>query len=80
MARGTVGSEKKNFQIRPEEKASVAFHESGHAVLAYFLEHTPKPVKVTIVPRDSGSLGFMMPGEPQSEVHAAGINESYVFS
>eukprot|EP00928_Gymnodinium_smaydae_P055862 TRINITY_DN39330_c0_g1_i1.p1 TRINITY_DN39330_c0_g1~~TRINITY_DN39330_c0_g1_i1.p1 ORF type:complete len:1015 (+),score=116.43 TRINITY_DN39330_c0_g1_i1:182-3046(+) len=64
----SVGSEKRNFQIRPEEKASVAYHESGHAVVAALLEHHPNPVKVTIVPRDSGSLGFMMPGEPISEV------------
>merc|ERR1712039_922119 len=63
-----VGSEKRNFRMSADEKSSVAFHESGHAVAAYLLEHHPNPVKVTIVPRDSGSLGFMMPGEPQSEV------------
>jgi len=63
-----AGSEKKNFRMRPEEKSSVAYHESGHTVVACLLEHHPDPVKVTIVPRDSGTLGFMMPGEPQSEV------------
>eukprot|EP00930_Biecheleria_cincta_P082546 TRINITY_DN7225_c1_g2_i2.p1 TRINITY_DN7225_c1_g2~~TRINITY_DN7225_c1_g2_i2.p1 ORF type:complete len:625 (-),score=95.05 TRINITY_DN7225_c1_g2_i2:45-1919(-) len=64
----TAGSKKHNFQILPEEKSSVAYHEAGHTVAAYLLEHHPDPVKVTIVPRDSGSLGFMMPGEPKSEV------------
>merc|ERR1712151_371374 len=59
-----VGSEKRNYQILPEEKASIAYHESGHALVAFLLEHHPNPVKLTIVPRDSGSLGFMMPGEP----------------
>jgi AFG3 family protein len=41
-----------------KEKKTVAFHESGHAVVGWMLEHSYPLVKVTIVPRSKGSLGF----------------------
>ncbi|MFM8348077.1 MAG: ATP-dependent zinc metalloprotease FtsH, partial [Bacteroidota bacterium] len=45
------GLEKKNKIISPEEKKIVAFHEAGHAVAGWFLEHADPLVKVSIVPR-----------------------------
>jgi len=67
-----AGSEKPTLKISKEEKAATAFHESGHTTVAYVLnkknKRYPAPVKVTIMPRDSGSLGYMMPGEATSEV------------
>lgn len=52
------GLEKKNKIISPEEKEIIAFHEAGHAVCGWYLEHTSPLVKVTIVPRGIGTLGY----------------------
>ena len=50
------GLEKKNKIITKEEKRAIAFHEAGHAVTSWMLEHAAPLVKVTIVPRGR-SLG-----------------------
>ncbi len=50
------GLEKKNKVITPKEKKRVAFHEAGHALVSWMLEHASPLVKVTIVPRGQ-SLG-----------------------
>lgn len=52
------GLEKKNKIISPEEKKIVAFHEAGHAVCGWFLEHADPLVKVSIVPRGVAALGY----------------------
>jgi cell division protease FtsH len=52
------GLEKKNKIISPEEKKIVAYHEAGHAVCGWFLEHADPLVKVTIVPRGVAALGY----------------------
>jgi cell division protease FtsH len=52
------GLEKKNKLISPEEKKIIAYHEAGHAVCGWFLEHASPLVKVTIVPRGIGTLGY----------------------
>ena len=44
--------------ISPEEKRVVAYHEAGHAVAGWFLEYADPLLKVTIIPRSGGSLGF----------------------
>lgn len=40
------------------ERRTVAYHESGHAVSGWFLEHAEPLLKVTIVPRGTAALGF----------------------
>ncbi len=45
------GLEKKNKIILPDEKRVIAYHEAGHAVTGWFLEHAHPLLKVTIVPR-----------------------------
>jgi len=50
------GLEKKNKIITKEEKKTIAFHEAGHAIVSWLLEHAAPLVKVTIVPRGQ-SLG-----------------------
>jgi cell division protease FtsH len=45
------GLEKKSMIITPDEKKSIAYHESGHATISWLLEHASPLVKVTIVPR-----------------------------
>lgn len=52
------GLEKKNKVISKLERRTVAFHESGHAVAGWFLEHAEPLLKVTIVPRGTAALGF----------------------
>ncbi|MGK0315839.1 MAG: AFG3 family protein [Saprospiraceae bacterium] len=52
------GLEKKNKLISPSEKKIIAFHEAGHAICGWFLEHASPLVKVTIVPRGVGTLGY----------------------
>ncbi|MEC3880022.1 ATP-dependent zinc metalloprotease FtsH [Parapedobacter sp. 10938] len=52
------GLEKKNKIISPEEKRIVAFHEAGHAITGWFLEHADPLVKVSIVPRGVAALGY----------------------
>ena len=52
------GLEKKNKLISPFEKKIIAFHEAGHAICGWYLEHASPLVKVTIVPRGVGTLGY----------------------
>jgi len=52
-----AGLEKKNRIISPEEREVIAYHESGHAIVGWFLEHTDPVVKVSIVPRGMSALG-----------------------
>ncbi len=52
------GLEKKNKIILPEEKQIIAYHEAGHAICGWFLEHAYPLLKVTIVPRGTAALGY----------------------
>jgi spastic paraplegia protein 7 len=52
------GTEKRNHAMSPQEKQVVAYHESGHALVGWMLEHTDALLKVTIVPRTNLALGF----------------------
>ncbi|MBM3414073.1 MAG: ATP-dependent zinc metalloprotease FtsH [Bacteroidetes bacterium] len=52
------GLEKKSKIISPEEKKIIAYHEAGHAICGWFLEHAYPLLKVTIVPRGTAALGY----------------------
>ena len=52
------GLEKKNKVISNHEKEIVAYHEAGHAIAGWFLEHVDPLVKVSIVPRGVAALGY----------------------
>jgi cell division protease FtsH len=52
------GLEKKNKIISKDEKEVIAYHEAGHAVCGWFLEHAYPLLKVTIVPRGTAALGY----------------------
>lgn len=56
--RSIGGLEKKNKLISPEEKKIIAFHEAGHAISGWFLEHADPLLKVSIVPRGVAALGY----------------------
>jgi len=52
------GLEKRISSMTPKEKEMIAHHEAGHAVAGWFLENAEPLLKVTIIPRASGALGF----------------------
>ncbi|MEM9919050.1 MAG: ATP-dependent zinc metalloprotease FtsH [Bacteroidota bacterium] len=52
------GLEKKSKIISPNEKRIIAYHEAGHAICGWFLKHASPLIKVTIVPRGIGTLGY----------------------
>jgi AFG3 family protein len=53
-----IGGLEKKTVMSKQEKATIAYHESGHAVAGWFLEHSNPLLKITIIPRTKGSLGF----------------------
>ena len=55
-----AGEEKKNRVMSDEEKRIVAYHETGHALVTALLTHTEPVHKITIIPRTSGTLGYVM--------------------
>ncbi len=60
IERVIAGLEKKNKLISPHERKIVAYHESGHAILGWYLEHTDPVLKVSIVPRGLAALGYTL--------------------
>ena len=60
VERVTAGLEKKKRVMSAEEKERVAYHESGHALVAYSLPNTDPVHKVSIIPRGLAALGYTM--------------------
>ena len=58
VERVIAGSERRSRVLAAEERSIVAHHEAGHALVGWFLEHADPVMKVTIIPRSSGALGF----------------------
>jgi cell division protease FtsH len=55
-----AGLEKKSRVMNPKERRTVAFHETGHALVAAFTEGSDPVRKVSIVPRGLGALGYTL--------------------
>ncbi len=60
VERVSVGLEKKSRIMQEEEKIRVAYHESGHALVAYSLPNSDPVHKVSIIPRGIGTLGYVL--------------------
>ena len=58
IERVIAGPEKKTKMLSSHERTVVAYHESGHALVGWMLQHTDALLKVTIIPRTSAALGF----------------------
>jgi len=58
IERVLVGLERKSRVLGKDEKKTVAYHEAGHAVCGWFLEHADPLLKVSIIPRGVGALGY----------------------
>jgi cell division protease FtsH len=53
-----AGLQKKNRVMNPKEKEIIAFHESGHAIVAESVEHADPVHKISIIPRGIAALGY----------------------
>tara|TARA_R110002049_G_scaffold298365_3_gene488055 strand:- start:5072 stop:6529 length:1458 start_codon:yes stop_codon:yes gene_type:complete len=60
IERVIAGLEKKNKLINEKERKIVAYHESGHAIVGYFIDGADEVQKVSIVPRGIGALGYTL--------------------
>ncbi|EGG06599.1 ATPase [Melampsora larici-populina 98AG31] len=58
IERVVAGLERKSRVLSIEEKRTVAYHEAGHAIMGWFLEHADPLLKVSIIPRGVGALGY----------------------
>lgn len=52
------GLEKKSLVLNPEEKKTVAYHEAGHAICGWYFQYADPLLKVSIIPRGQGALGY----------------------
>ena len=52
------GLEKKSLVLTPQEKKTVAYHEAGHAICGWFFKYADPLLKVSIIPRGQGALGY----------------------
>lgn len=76
-----IGGMETNKIMSPEEKKTVAYHEAGHAVSGWFLEHADPLLKVTIVPRGKGSLGYAQYLPKEVALHSTqAINDMMVMA
>jgi len=60
IERVVAGLEKKTRVMNEQERTEVAYHESGHALVAGLVPHADPVAKISIVPRGRGALGFTM--------------------
>ncbi len=60
IERVRLGPERRSRLLTPKEKEIISYHEAGHAVVNYYMEHTDPVQKVTIVPRGMAG-GYVMP-------------------
>ncbi|EDO08086.1 ATP-dependent metalloprotease FtsH/HflB family protein [Babesia bovis T2Bo] len=58
IERVMAGLRRSNALLSPAQKLAVAYHEVGHALIGWWLEHADPVLKVSIIPRSSGALGF----------------------
>eukprot|EP01063_Lacrimia_lanifica_P024180 TRINITY_DN32144_c0_g1_i1.p1 TRINITY_DN32144_c0_g1~~TRINITY_DN32144_c0_g1_i1.p1 ORF type:complete len:981 (+),score=419.58 TRINITY_DN32144_c0_g1_i1:65-2944(+) len=65
------GIEKRSRVMSDFEKRAVAYHEAGHAIVGWFLEHCDPLMKISIVPRGSAALGYAqyLPSEKQMRTY-----------
>ena len=60
IERVVAGLEKKTRVMNERERKTVAYHESGHALVAALLPHADPVAKISIIPRGRGALGYTL--------------------
>jgi AFG3 family protein len=68
------GLEKKSLVLSPEEKKTVAYHEAGHAVCGWFFKWADPLLKVSIIPRGQGALGYAQ-YLPSGDTYLMNVNQ-----
>ncbi|MBR5515922.1 MAG: ATP-dependent zinc metalloprotease FtsH [Clostridia bacterium] len=71
-----VGPQKKSMKIKPEEKRKTAYHEAGHAILAYLLPTVDPVTQISVIP-SGRALGYTLtpPTEDKYSVYKKGLKE-----
>ena len=68
------GLEKKSLVLSPEEKRTVAYHEAGHAICGWFFKYADPLLKVSIIPRGQGALGYAQ-YLPSGDTYLMNVNQ-----
>src|ERR1700761_3340885 len=68
------GLEKKSLVLNPEEKRVVAYHEAGHAICGWYFKYADPLLKVSIIPRGQGALGYAQ-YLPQGDTYLMNVNQ-----
>lgn len=68
------GLEKKSLVLSPEEKRVVAYHEAGHAICGWYFKYADPLLKVSIIPRGQGALGYAQ-YLPQGDTYLMNVNQ-----
>lgn len=68
------GLERKSLVLNPEERRTVAYHEAGHAICGWFFKYADPLLKVSIIPRGKGALGYAQL-LPQGDVYLMNVNQ-----
>ncbi|TVY52186.1 Mitochondrial respiratory chain complexes assembly protein YTA12 [Lachnellula cervina] len=68
------GLEKKSLVLSPEEKKTVAYHEAGHAICGWYFKYADPLLKVSIIPRGNGALGYAQ-YLPAADTYLMNVNQ-----
>ncbi|OCK77579.1 mitochondrial inner membrane AAA protease-like protein Yta12 [Lepidopterella palustris CBS 459.81] len=68
------GLEKKSLVLKPEEKKTVAYHEAGHAICGWYFKYADPLLKVSIIPRSQGTLGYAQ-YLPSGDTYLMNVNQ-----
>jgi len=68
------GLEKKSLVLNPEEKRVVAYHEAGHAICGWYFKYADPLLKVSIIPRGQGALGYAQ-YLPSGDTYLMNVNQ-----
>ena len=68
------GLERKSLVLSPEEKKTVAYHEAGHAICGWYFRWADPLLKVSIIPRGQGALGYAQ-YLPSGDAYLMGTNQ-----
>jgi len=68
------GLERKSLVLSPEEKRTVAYHEAGHAICGWYFQWADPLLKVSIIPRGQGALGYAQ-YLPSGDAYLMNVNQ-----
>lgn len=68
------GLEKKSLVLNAEERKTVAYHEAGHAICGWYFKYADPLLKVSIIPRGKGALGYAQ-YLPAGDVYLMNVNQ-----